>query len=252
MKKIFQILSLPILFSPFFLSCERPPDLPDKPKIDFRSVQFVESTGTQAQDTLKITVAFEDGDGNLGLSQFDVDEPFHEVTYFNREDPRQRITNLNTFQGELLKLGDKPGGLDTLPPYNQFDQPFGIDCINYRVLNVFAGDSLVRVDTVYIQLNENNSNFFLDVLVNQNGEFNEFDFLKETCVPVDGRFQILNTSDNERPLEGELTYKFRIFRLKRFLADDTLQLRIRIKDRALNESNTVLSPEFTLDGIKVN
>lgn len=252
MKKNSNFFLLIILFSTLLIACEGPPELPHEPIIGFKSVSFVESDNNQVQDTLKITVSFEDGNGDLGLSQNFSDFPYHEYTYFNREPPYQEITNLNTYQGELLQLGDKPGGNDTLPAYNEFNQPFDEDCINYKVLGLYMGDSLIRRDTVYIEINKFNKNFLLDFLIKRDGEFQEFNFLRETCIPSDGRFQLLNTSDNSRPLEGDLTYNFRANRLKRYFADDTLKLRIQIVDRALNISNTVESPPFTLDGVKIN
>lgn len=240
-----------IFFLGVLLSCERPPELPHEPKIAFHSVQFYESSSLQISDTLKITISFEDGDGDLGLSQSYSDAPYHEYTYFNRKDPTQKITNLNAYEGELLQLGDTPGGYDTLPPYNAFNQPGGEDCINYRIVR-YEEDSVAKEDTVYIQINKYNKNFVLDFLILRDGEYQLFDFLKESCIPTDGRFQILNTSENSRPLEGELTYNFRINRLKRYLADDTIKLRVQIRDRALQNSNVVESEPFTLDDIKIN
>lgn len=64
-------------------SCLSAPDYPIEPSIDFKSVEVVVvPTGTRtAIDTLKFSVDFRDGDGDLGLSDADIKvSPYSDAT----------------------------------------------------------------------------------------------------------------------------------------------------------------------------
>ncbi|MBF9237948.1 hypothetical protein I2I05_11135 [Hymenobacter sp. BT683] len=65
-------------------SCLTPPDYPDEPEIEFKSLTkiYVPSTGGQlAADTLLFAIDFKDGDGDLGLSDEDItNAPFNTTT----------------------------------------------------------------------------------------------------------------------------------------------------------------------------
>src|SRR5690554_3596743 len=131
MKTNYTVLILFLLGSSFF-SCERPPEFSHEPKIAFTKVTFGEG-GVNSQDSLSITIFFEDGDGDLGLTTEEAERPpFHENTYFSATPPYEPITNIDGIPREsLLKYGD----LDSLPSYN---------CINYLIVDDNAGR-----DTLY-------------------------------------------------------------------------------------------------------
>jgi hypothetical protein len=105
-------------------------------------------------------------------------------------------------------------------------------------------------------------------MVKKDGVFEELDFRRlpisangETLcgeVPFDSRIPCLSNEDNPcadisqnpGPIEGTIRYEMQsglfvpIFRL------DTIKLVFQMQDRALNKSNVIESPEFTLGSIR--
>lgn len=231
MKTNYIVLILFLLGSSFF-SCERPPEFPHEPKIAFTKVTFGEG-GVNSQDSLSIAIFFEDGDGDLGLTTEEAKRPpFHENTYFSATPPYEPITNIDGVPREsLLQYGD----LDTLPPYN---------CINYLIVDDNEGR-----DTLYLQPNPKGKNFLVRFFLKKDGGYEEFDFVKETCISANGTFTRLNKADHDRPLQGHLTYAYRAVGLRQFFGDYPIKLQIQIMDRAEHMSNVVESPDFTLDEV---
>lgn len=220
------------------VSCERAPEFSEVPSISFESVQF--GFNPQGQDSLIISVNFEDGDGDLGISSDEAKAPpFHDATYFYADPPHNPVYNLDGISSEnLLQLGD----LDTLPEYS---------CKDYRILGRIE-DQVAVTDTVYIQPNPKSKNFTLHFYIKQSdGTFEEFDFLEETCIPASGRFARLNTADNDRPLQGTLSYFFRAQNLRQYFGNNIIKLTVQISDKAEHQSNVVESDEFTLDEILI-
>ena len=118
----------------FLVSCERPPELPNTPFIEFQNVEF--NQVNNAQDSLIVTIRFEDGDGDLGLSDRDNQPPFNEFDFVPDDD------------GTFLTFREANGE----PPFNNNDWFIG---------EFLLGDTTV-VDTVRIRRNENFNNFFVD------------------------------------------------------------------------------------------
>ena len=206
-------------------ACNRPPELPVVPTIEFEYVRFKEADGA---DSLLVSVYFKDGDGDLGLHPSETFPPYnpYDVVFDN--------------QGDSVKIGSSPD----LPPYNPVDYIITFDS---------QGNA---IDTVLVELNENHYNFFVRFFEKKNGEYIEFKWRDPPYFQTfDGRFPLLNTDfiDNqlrERPLEGSLRYGMTsngwllLFR-------DTLKLTVHIQDRMLNKSNVVETPDFTLESITV-
>ena len=72
-----------------------------------------------------------------------------------------------------------------------------------------------------------------------------YNWRKEFCTQdLDGRFPVM--TDKVGPLEGQIRYAMTTIGFRKIFTIKTLKLRIKIRDRALNESNTVFSEEFTL------
>lgn len=231
MKTIYTAIALSLLSLSFF-SCERPPELPYEPKISFSKVAL-KTDDASGQDLLSITIFFEDGDGDLGLTSEKAKRPpFHENTYFLATPPYHPITDISGIPSDsLLRYGD----LDSLPPFS---------CLNYTLMSGKTGE-----DTVYIQPNPKGKNFIVKFFLKKEGTFEEFNFLKETCIPSGGTFTQLNTADHDRPLRGNLTYTFRALSFYQFFDNYPIKLQIQIMDRAQHMSNVVESPEFILDDI---
>lgn len=219
------------------VSCERPPEFDDVPKIAFESVVY--HVAESGQDSLNVTIYFEDGDGDLGwTSEESKRPPFHEYTYFQAAPPHHPVYDIEGISTEfLLKLGD----LDTLPTYN---------CINYMGFDRKLPDNSTVIDMVYRQPNPKGKNFRLKFFIKKEATFEEYSFMEETCVPSDGIFTRLNTADYERPLQGTLTYSFRVSNFKAFFGDYPIKLQVQIMDRKGNFSNVAESPVFTLDEVR--
>ncbi len=199
--------------------CTKPPDLPDTPSIEGEWVQFTEANGP---DSLIISIYFKDGDGDLGLTSDNIDPPFH---------PYDVVLDNN---GDTVKFGSKPG----LPEYNPID---------YIILRNDLG---VPTDTVQVTINPNHYNYFVHFYEKKNGKYTEFDWRdKPYYQTFDGRFPLLNLADRERPLEGSLRYGM-VSSGWLFLFRDSLKVSVQIQDRALNKSNIIESPAFTLEEAK--
>jgi len=202
-------------------SCEKPPELPTTPSITFESVRY--APGTNGFDSLIVTIGFEDGNGDLGLAGFEDDPPYQPVNY-----PRNS-------QGDFILFGDPEAPAE----YNVCDY---IDTLDV------TGDGIL--DTVYVELNPNHYNIEVEYFLKHDGQYEEFDWRREfgplSCETFDGRYPPLNTAEFERPLAGSLSYTMTSSGFLPLFGNDTLQLRVQIKDRALNISNRVESPDFVV------
>lgn len=214
-----------------FSSCERPPEFPDNPIISLNNFEFKRSND-DLFDSLNIFLDFQDGDGDLGLAG---DEVFPPYEIYNP------ILNNN---GDTIRFGDSEG----LPDLN---------CEDYELLvqTIETPDTtFTKRDTIFVERNPDHFNFFLEFWVKRNGEFELFNFSTNENWPnnctngFNGRFPILNEGLRDRPLEGTLKYGVRSTFLLQF-RNDTLKLRARIQDRALNKSNWVETEEFLIDQI---
>lgn len=206
--------------------CSRPPELPVVPVINFEYIQFKEVEGP---DSLILSVFFQDGDGDLGLTSYDIYEPY------------QAYDVILDQNGDTIFYGDSPD----MPPYNPLD---------YIVTRDDDGNPK---DTVWVQLNPDHYNIFVRFFEKKNGEYEEFDWRDPPYYQTfDGRFPLLNTKIEDqrliiRPLEGSLRYGMTSSGWL-FLFRDTLKIEVMIQDRALNKSNVVTTPDFTLDMIRVD
>ena len=88
--------------------------------------------------------------------------------------------------------------------------------------------------------------------VKKNGTYTEFDwevaFDPQCSDNFNGRFPILSDLTNS-PLEGKLRYGLTSSGFNFLFRNDTLKLEVYIKDRSLNISNFIETPDFTLKSI---
>ncbi len=235
--KFLPVIVLLLLFN----GCFETPNFPVVPEIEFDQIVFREVPGLQNQDTLKITIKFKDGDGDLGFdptNPADESGEYSEIFYY--------IDN----NGDLIVYStrSRPGFEDLLPPY---EHPY--TCTNWVINPTIGGD--IVMDTVYFEQNPNHYNIFVEFFVkNPDGSFTEFDwkFIQPGACGTDfnGRFPLLKDQTRPSPLEGRLTYDMQSIGFRPFFNLRVLKLRVTIQDRALNRSNTIETPEFTLDDIK--
>lgn len=231
MKEIIKYTVLVILITFTFWSCRDLPEYPDTPSIEYKDVFFKKGELT---DSLFVSVDFKDGNGDLGLHpDFDTRKPYNAIWYYLNYDG----------SGDLITYADRnTPEYDTLPPYE-----FPYFCTNY---------SLEESDTFYITQNLDHFNIFVDFYIKKNGQFILYDWI--TANPpqcgetYNGRFPILNTSGQDRPLEGTLKYSLTGAGFEVIFKRDTIKLEISIQDRALNKSNVVQTQEFVLRDITIN
>lgn len=218
--------------------CFSPPEFPNEPIINFEDIGFVR--GDQVTlDSLILTIYFTDGDGDLGLSPNEISPPYNDLFAFNRDDGSGRfITYTERFTPPW----------DTLPAYE-----FPYNCLNYLTPQEHGIEEYVN-DTIYVQANEDHFNIFIEYFVKVNGQFTEFDwetaFEPQCTDSYNGRFPVLGDLSGNRPLEGKLRYGMTSAGFSLLFRNDTLKLRVRIKDRALNDSNIIETPEFVLGQIE--
>jgi hypothetical protein len=232
------------------IACDDDRHLPAEPSITFNKIQFVESDGTGKPDLLILSIDFQDGDGDLGLLATDIGPPYHPANYFYDDN------------GKVLTIRSRSNPKYAfLPPY---EYPF--ICTHYTdpkqttylpasvVDNTFNIVETIKrsgveyhgvQDMVYFEVNPDHFNITVDFLVWDGTGFTEFDFRKEFCnQSFDGRFPPLQ--DDDRALEGTLSYTMTSFGFKTIFRLKRLKLRIAIKDRALHESRVIETPEFSL------
>jgi hypothetical protein len=206
-------------------ACNRAPELPVIPNITFENIEFKEVDGP---DSLIITIYFQDGDGDLGLTSSDIYEQYK---------PYDIVYDEN---GDSISIGSRPG----LPAYNPID---------YIILRNSDGEA---IDTILVEINENHYNYFVKFFPKKNGQYTQFDWRDPPYYQTfDGRFPLLNLDGSdrelkERPLEGTLRYGMTSSGWL-FLFRDSLKVSVQIQDRALHKSNIVESPDFTLESIRV-
>ena len=102
-------------------------------------------------------------------------------------------------------------------------------------------------DTLYYTPNPNHYNIEVDFLVKdpaEPGGFREFDWQQEFCTTFDGRFPVF--SDKQSSIDGTLRYSMTSLGFTTLFSIKTLKLKVSIKDRALNKSDVIETPEFRL------
>lgn len=235
MKEIIKYSVLLIIISLISWGCRDLPEYSNIPSIEYNQVFFKKGELT---DSLFVSIEFRDGDGDLGLHpDFDNGEPYHAIYHWRKDD------------GELLTYSDR-----NTPPYDTF--PYDTILLPYEFPYYCTTYSIEESDTFWIQQNPDHFNIFVDFYVKKNGTFTLYDWI--TANPpqcgetYNGRFPILNTSGQDRPLEGTLKYAITGAGFEVIFKRDTLKLEIRIQDRALNKSNIVQTQEFVLKDITIN
>jgi hypothetical protein len=135
-------------------SCFDPPEFPNVPQIEFESIQFkrgTHSTTGSTPDSLKLTLSFKDGDGDLGIDPADpkyLSAPFNNLTFYQTNASGAKIP-LNTVADygpndaiyHVLQVADPSQGKLIFPrtKYNPLysSLPPKTDCASYEYLRSF-------------------------------------------------------------------------------------------------------------------
>ena len=280
--------SILILFLAFALnSCFDEPHFPLVPEIVFNDLYLKVTPDISDYDTLVLMIDFKDGDGDLGLngqSDIDASYPYQLTDYYQQDGnggmkpiPTIQVQNYTVLEPEdnnklITNRTRSQPGYENLPAFN-FNKPLGcqpyivqdllLDSLYYQSIDglYHITDTLYEqathepyysiADTLYFTFNENHYNITIQFLVkNNDGTFTEFNWRDEFCTTYDGRFPILSNDGESNPLEGTIRYDMGSNGWLPLFSIKTLKLRIYIKDRALNKSNVIETPEFTLDKIR--
>jgi len=214
-------------------ACPTPPEFKDEPSIEYEDIQFGQITDTSAsgqplnQDVISITISFEDGDGDLGLRNEELEPPYHLFDI-----------PLNQ-QNELIFFGSDP----ELPPFSFYDYFIAPD-------SLVVNNTLLVNDTILVRFNERHFNIYVDFYVKRpdNDDFEQFEWETEPGFyqSFHGRFPILNTEDYNRPLNGSLTYEMKSVGFQAIFRDYPVYLEVYILDRAGNKSNVIQTEPIRL------
>lgn len=249
-------------------SCIKDPDFPDNPVIKSIDLSYKEIGGLQEDDSLIVTIHFQDGDGDLGFDATDeqhIQPPFNEYIFYSYNPDTKRKTSfaLDTLTAsseahidlvkKIITLSDRSIiELDTLPPYE-----FPYTCDNWQEVNITANNTVLVNDTAYYQRNPRYNNIYVDFFIeNSSGEFEEFFWeysrRPECNIAFHGRFPIINEEGKENPAEGNLTYRIPNKGWESTFGNKKFKIRVTILDRAGHYSNSITSEAVTLDEIQVN
>ena len=236
-----------IIFS-FLFSCIEDNNVSDIPSISYESLEFKKSDNSFNQDSLIITINFIDGDGNLGLSNDENNYPYHPYNAIIDQEFNWITLGSNNVTPPLYIY--EPNGVYYL--YSNEDNRPSYNCEDYIIDTV---NTTNKLDTFYIQKNENNKNIFIEFYKKENNEFVLIDwkriFDEEYGCGIDfnSRFPPLNISNSSQLLSGKLRYGMVSYGFEMILKNDIFKLKIYIKDRELNTSNIIETPEVTLEEI---
>lgn len=262
--------STAILFSLLILSlesCFEPPVYPDVPVIAYRNIEFVETDG---QDSLILSFDFQDGDGDIGLLNEDAFRPYHpynvvvdsSATFvYNASLDADIIEERSIRFVEFGEEGDRSpyylvslqGTLEGIYSEEDLELP-AYSCADYIFVTDLEGDTIGadKADTILIQPNEYLNNIVIKFLRKRNGDLEDITsaFSPDGCTPpFNSRIPIFDTDNLGRPLRGTIEYPMISSGFISQFLNDSILIEFYIYDRALNQSNVVVSPAFTLPGL---
>ncbi|MDO6438389.1 hypothetical protein Q4534_13290 [Cyclobacterium sp. 1_MG-2023] len=212
-----------LLLLSVWVGCISPPeDFPTVPQIDFNNLEFVQTSGS---DSLIITLDFRDAEGDLGLNATDIYPPFNELTYITDD------------AGQFITYSERP---EDAPDFNNRDWVI-FPLINNQEIK----------DTLWVAENEDYYNILVKFFIKRGGNYTEFNWSDPPYFTTfNGRFPRMLEEEQQRAIEGEIRYSMLSLGWNSVFRNDTLKLEIKVKDRALNESNVVSTPDFTLSQIE--
>lgn len=221
--RLYTSLLLGLLLLAGLSSCYDEPEFAMEPRLtgfDGEGIRFVD-VPDDIRDSLIVRVAFQDGDGDLGLAINEV-QPVYTQQYIYQTDN----------SGDLIRFDS---------------QNDDFNCVDWKPPPTYINQDTIR-DTLRVVLNPFYFNFEIDLFIKNNGVFEEYDLLRERCRPrLGGRFpRFKDDFTNVKPLEGVIEYGIASPSLLLLFRNDTLKIGVRVIDRGLNVSNTIESQPFVL------
>ena len=167
------------------------------------------------RDSIVIAIAFEDGDGNLGITDVEAKEDKYAQPAYGNEQyiPTDTIITEESFE----VVGDK--------------------------IQVYPADTVITpADTIY-----NHVNFYINEFKKVNGVFVQID----ADGSKGGRFEPLYSNVRKGPIDGVLEHNFvwnhaSIFNQGVIGVGDTVRFEVYVLDRDLNESNVIVTDEIVV------
>jgi hypothetical protein len=165
--KLYTKISL-ILLIPLFsglTSCIKEEQYPIVPAIEYKN--FGTYTAVNGKDSLGVlTISYTDGDGNIGLPDWDTIEPY-KYNYY--------LKILQLIDGQMVEL---------VPP--------------------------------------------------------------DPDITFNSRIPVLTPTGKNKNIKGDISLSLELYYMTSFLQNDTIGFEVYIKDRDLNQSNTVITPRFKI------
>lgn len=260
--------TLLLIVTPYFLflSCQEPDPFPNTPRVYFNNLQFVEILENGNPDSLILYFDFEDGNGDLGLEGNEILPPYQDYNFYF--DANNQLITYNQTDVELpISLYDPKS--DSFTEFDEDIRP-SYDCINYEILYVdYANreyappgtdpedldpDQFVQ-DTIFLQKNPYRNN--IEVMYYRKTGFDSYEEIdwryrasEYGCgISFDGRFPILDyeSLSESSSLEGTIKYAMVSAGFRTVLRKDTFNIKFKIMDRSLEQSNFAESGDVTLD-----
>lgn len=274
------------------ISCFDEPEYSNVPAIEFENIQFVKGEiSAGISDSLILYINFKDGDGDLGLDELQLNEPYNSTFYY-LTDGDGGITPVGTnlpfsalqpmifysskeLTGKLVTVRTREeAGYEYLPAYeppytctsytygelwiseqhaNIFDDTYNLDNILHSErTDIPLPDIYILKDTFYYSTNAEYYNIELEWLIkNGSGAYEEFDWNDLSCGATYNGRFPVMTDDT-RAVEGTIKYEMVSTGFYSLFSTETMKLRMMIRDRALNKSNVVETGDFTLNDIVKN
>lgn len=244
MKRIVKLSSL--FFLTLLFSCFEKDVYPDVPKIEFSDIVFYDG---EFADSLVLSFGFEDGNGNIGLS--------------NGVPPFHIFDGIADSTGRFVLYSTPPDTLE--PPF--FAIPIearstidGVQYFQYPSLSRFYSFDdertsyncddyfIIESDTFFVNRNVYNKNIYIEFEKKVGGvsgdSFERFELPAADCesVTFDARIPIFESGAQK----GVIKYNIQSIFFRQTFLDDIIRIKFWIYDRALNQSNIEYTEEFTL------
>lgn len=255
----------------FLSGCYTDPDFADEPFIELKNLELIrtittdQSTGfEEVDDKLAITVYYEDGNGDLGLTGDILQAPYNEYNFNIVRDVDGNITEESQFQ-EIGDDGVPPGSCSNtirgvIEPFTNDERGLPVyDTEGSSVKNfVFITEAVAlaeipdetRIKNYYVDFNERYYNFLVKLEVEQpsgSGNFIPIDLGSgNSCQSLNARFPFDPTFFGE-PVSGTITYAPSAIGLFEIYKDRRLNAKIKIFDLAGNASDEIETGPFILE-----